>query len=85
LDGALHGVGLLGHKKGFSNQHIRGSNGGHPKCLDRTQKLEAEGAELMVLGQLLIEGVHCFKAYTNFAGCDLALSKHRQPDARDDN
>jgi hypothetical protein len=34
-------------------------------------KLESEGAEFMVLGQLLIEGIHCFKAYTNFAGYDL--------------
>lgn len=34
-------------------------------------KLEAEGAEFLVLGMLLIEGVQCFKAYTNFAGYDL--------------
>lgn len=34
-------------------------------------KLESEGAEFMVLGQLLIEGIQCFKAYTNFAGYDL--------------
>lgn len=34
-------------------------------------KLEAEGAEFLVLGMLLIEGLHCFKAYTNFAGYDL--------------
>ncbi|RWP10639.1 MAG: hypothetical protein EOQ97_12585 [Mesorhizobium sp.] len=34
-------------------------------------KLEAEGAEFMVLGLLLVEGLHCFKAYTNFAGYDL--------------
>lgn len=25
----------------------------------------------MVLGMLLVEGIHCFKAYTNFAGYDL--------------
>jgi hypothetical protein len=34
-------------------------------------KLESEGAEFIVLGLLLIEGIHCFKAYTNFAGYDL--------------
>lgn len=34
-------------------------------------KLEAEGAEFLVLGLLLIEKITCFKAYTNFAGYDL--------------
>lgn len=34
-------------------------------------KLESEGAEFLVLGMLLIEGLHAFKAYTNFAGYDL--------------
>ena len=34
-------------------------------------RLEAEGAEFLVLGSLLIEGIQCFKAYTNFAGYDL--------------
>ena len=34
-------------------------------------KLETEGAEFLVLGMLLIEGIHCFKAYTNFVGYDL--------------
>lgn len=34
-------------------------------------KLEAEGAEFLVLGHLLIEGVSCFKAYVNFPGYDL--------------
>lgn len=34
-------------------------------------KLESEGAEFLVLGLLLIEGIHCFKAYTNFSGYDL--------------
>ena len=37
-------------------------------------KLESEGAEFMVLGMLLIEGIHCFKAYTNFAGYDLVAA-----------
>jgi hypothetical protein len=34
-------------------------------------RLESEGAEFLVLGNLLIEGVSCFKAYTNFQGYDL--------------
>lgn len=34
-------------------------------------KLESEGAEFLVLGHLLIEGVHCYKAYINFPGYDL--------------
>lgn len=34
-------------------------------------KLEAEGAEFLVLGMLLIEGIACYKAYTNFVGYDL--------------
>jgi hypothetical protein len=34
-------------------------------------KLEAEGAEFLVLGQLLLEGISCFKAYTRFPGYDL--------------
>ena len=34
-------------------------------------KLESEGAEFLVLGNLLIEGISCFKAYVNFPGYDL--------------
>lgn len=34
-------------------------------------RLEAEGAEFLVLGHLLIEGISCFKAYVNFPGYDL--------------
>lgn len=37
-------------------------------------KLEAEGAEFLVLGNLLVEGVSCFKAYVNFAGYDLVAT-----------
>jgi hypothetical protein len=33
--------------------------------------LEAEGAEFLVLGLLLCEGIHAMKAYTNFPGYDL--------------
>ena len=40
-----------------------------PRRQDTT--LEAEGAEFLVLGMLLVEGVYAFKAYTNFAGYDL--------------
>lgn len=34
-------------------------------------KLESEGAEFLMLGHLLVEGVHCYKAYVNFPGYDL--------------
>jgi len=34
-------------------------------------RLESEGAEFLVLGHLLIEGVTCFKSYTNLPGYDL--------------
>jgi len=34
-------------------------------------KLESEGAEFLVLGHLLINGIFCYKAYVNFPGYDL--------------
>jgi hypothetical protein len=34
-------------------------------------KLESEGAEFLVLGNLLVEGISCYKAYVNFPGFDL--------------
>jgi hypothetical protein len=34
-------------------------------------KLESQGAEFLVLGCLLIEGVSCYKSYVNFPGYDL--------------
>lgn len=34
-------------------------------------KLESQGAEFLVLGCLLIEGVACYKSYVNFPGYDL--------------
>ena len=33
--------------------------------------LESAGAEFLVLGHLLIEGIQAFKAYTNFPGYDI--------------
>ena len=33
--------------------------------------LESSGAEFLVLGHLLVEGIQAFKAYTNFPGYDL--------------
>lgn len=40
-----------------------------PRRLDT--KLEAEGAEFLVLGLLLVEGIQATKAYTRFPGYDL--------------
>src|SRR4051812_46499425 len=37
-------------------------------------KLESEGAEFLVLGNLLLDGVSCFKAYVNFRGYDLVAT-----------
>src|SRR5437762_7551837 len=34
-------------------------------------RLESEGAEFLVLGQLLIEGIPAYKTYTNQGGYDL--------------
>lgn len=34
-------------------------------------KLESEGAEFLVLGHLLLEGIYAYKAYVNFPGYDL--------------
>ena len=34
-------------------------------------RLESEGAEFLVLGHLLTEGISCYKAYINFPGYDL--------------
>lgn len=37
-------------------------------------QLEAEGAEFLVLGQLLVQGIPSFKAYQGFAGYDLVAT-----------
>ena len=44
---------------------------GAPAATRQDTKLEAEGAEFLVLGMLLIDGIACYKAYTNFVGYDL--------------
>jgi hypothetical protein len=46
-------------------------------------KLEAEAAEFLVLGQLLLERISAFKAYVNFPGYDLiATNADRKTSAR---
>jgi hypothetical protein len=46
-------------------------------------KLEAEGAEFLVLGLLLVEGIQAMKAYTRFPGYDLlAFNPENQRQAR---
>jgi hypothetical protein len=46
-------------------------------------RLEAQGAEFLVLGQLLVAGVQAYKAYTNYPGYDLvAISKDGQRTCR---
>jgi hypothetical protein len=44
---------------------------GHMAKPRRDTRLETEGAEFLVLAHLLVEGIHAFKAYTNFPGWDL--------------
>jgi hypothetical protein len=41
------------------------------KAKKQDTKLESEGAEFLVLGHLLIEGIATYKAYINFPGYDL--------------
>lgn len=41
------------------------------KVKKQDTKLESEGAEFLVLGHLLIEGISAYKAYINFPGYDL--------------
>ena len=38
-------------------------------------KLESEGAEFLVLGQLLIRGISTYKTYTNMPGYDLVATR----------
>lgn len=46
--------------------------GGKVSRLDTS--LESAGAEFLVLGNLLVEGIQAFKAYTNFPGYDLIVA-----------
>ena len=43
-------------------------------ALRHNRKLESEGAEFLVLVNLLIEEVSCFNAYVNFLGYDLVAT-----------
>jgi hypothetical protein len=46
-------------------------------------RLECEGAEFLVLGNLLADGISCYKAYVNFPGYDLfAINPKTQKIAR---
>ncbi|WP_096702263.1 hypothetical protein [Magnetospirillum sp. 15-1] len=49
-----------------------GDDGASSKRLDTS--LEAAGAEFLVLGNLLIEGIPSYKAYTNFPGYDITAT-----------
>jgi hypothetical protein len=49
----------------------------------RDTRLESEGAEFLVLGQLLIAGIEAHKAYTRYPGYDLvALNPERDKTCR---
>lgn len=49
----------------------RAVNGSRPRLDSR---LEAEGAEFLVLGHLLLAGIQAHKAYTRYPGYDLIAS-----------
>jgi hypothetical protein len=44
-------------------------------------KLEAKGAEFLVLGNLLIEGIEAHEAYRNAPGCDLIATSPKSGSA----
>jgi len=44
------------------------------KTTRQNTKLESEGAEFLVLGQLLIAGIPAYKAYTNLRGYDIVAT-----------
>jgi hypothetical protein len=49
----------------------------------KNTKLESEGAEFLVLGQLLIHGMSAYKTYTNMPGYDVvAINPDRNTSAR---
>ena len=56
-------------KKKETIEKIKTKSAVKPKKQDT--KLESEGAEFLVLGLLLIEGIASYKAYINFPGYDL--------------
>ncbi len=47
---------------------------GDDRMARRDTTLESEGAEFLVLGQLLIEGIPTYKTYTNLPGYDLVAT-----------
>jgi hypothetical protein len=55
-----------------SNQKLDRSDA--KKTTRQNTKLESEGAEFLVLGQLLIEGIPAYKTYTNLRGYDLVAT-----------
>jgi len=49
------------------------NNDSNTKTKRQDTRLESEGAEFLVLGHLLIEGISAYKAYVNFPGYDLTV------------
>jgi len=52
------------------------------KAKRQNTKLESEGAEFLVLGLLLIEGISAYKAYINFPGYDITTNADNNTSAR---
>jgi len=58
---------------------VSGPNGDSDAKVPRQNtQLEAAGAEFLVLGQLLIAGIHAFKGYTNSKGYDVIAANPDQ-------
>lgn len=47
------------------------------KVSHATQTMYSEGAEFLVLGELLVRGIHATKSYTGFTGWDVLASNPR--------
>jgi hypothetical protein len=50
-----------------------GSDQQEPRMPRQNTRLEAEGAEFLVLGHLLVEGMQAYKMYTNMPGYDVMV------------
>jgi|SRR5581483_3690954 len=60
---------FVGNAGGISVRSVRDAPAGRPTAAETN--LYSEGAEFLVMGQLLIRGVHATKAYTRYPGWDV--------------
>lgn len=61
-----------------SDSAVKRRVAGKPKPVSHaTHTMYSEGAELLVLGELLIRGIHATKSYTGFTGWDVLAANPR--------